>query len=623
MDYYTVISANPKDHLKALVVKGKSRKQFTLLVPRFAPVGPGDQIALTASSPQKTFLISREDPDDLIPISPHFETKATVTLGSFDLTALVTEVTRPEHLSDLAYLEQFHYKNSPFLSDDEDERPTSRPRSIAQGGRRVILLLYLQAGKSHQIAGYIDLQMPLMMCKPRHELFSRPFSHSKRPVHWAVWDQHAIRNYLNLIVRIARVVVSPDFRGLGLARHLVQSAVTYCRDRWQLTARRPIFLEISAEMLNYVDFVTSAGFRYVGHTEGNIGRVVDDLSHMVKGYKVSCGILSLQKKYVTALQRYASDTHQSFDHLLARLREITTHPDPASALTPDEWAAFRPVLRFPRPYFLYPLDQDSARYLDEALANSRRPNRDTKTFAVKAPNIEIKSVSVRAHLILKKTKNVQVIMDCFGLTGDTLNTELIPPLSIRASGGNIILVVGPSGSGKSILLSALDPAHSGIDANLTVRIDGELNYSAGWIRTLPEDIPLFDYFAERYTAERAFSALSKTGLSEAFVFIKPFKFLSRGQQYRAMLADLLLRQDQVWLLDEFCADLDPITAKVVAYNFRKHVIRTGRIALVAAANHHHFLDTLRPTQIILLKAGGSSSILTFREYSNELLYKAV
>jgi ABC-type ATPase with predicted acetyltransferase domain len=460
-----------------------------------------------------------------------------------------------------------------------------------------------------------------MMCKPRHELFNNPFEHSKRQVNWAQWDQHAIRSYVNLIVRIARVVVSPDFRGLGLARHLVLAAVHYAQNRWNIGGRRPLFLEISAEMLRYVDFVTSAGFHFVGWTEGNVNRIVADLSHMSKGYRVSCGIMSLQKKYVTAIQRYAASSHQPFEVVLERLRQITQSPDPAASLSPEEWAAFRSVLRLPRPYFLFPLDNDSRKYLAQNL-KATAPAKYAG-FKVKSATISLPSVAVRCSLVLQKTKNVRLIMDCFGLQGDILNSDLLPPLSVKASGGNIVLIVGPSGSGKSVLLTALDPQRRGANSNLQIEVKGDQHYSAGWIKPLPDDVPIFDYFAERYSPERAFAALSNTGLSEAFVFIKPFSLLSRGQQYRAMLAELLLREDQVWLLDEFCSDLDPISAKVVVHNFRRHVMSTGRIAFVAAANHRHYVDVLRPTQVILLRAGGRASVLSYKDYNDELFYKAV
>ena len=169
-----------------------------------------------------------------------------------------------------------------------------------------------------------------------------------------------------------------------------------------------------------------------------------------------------------------------------------------------------------------------------------------------------------------------------------------------------------------MFLNALDPEKS-LDWNLNVRCVGALNYSAGWLRPLREDIPVFEALAEKFTPERAFIALSRVGLSEVLAFIKPFRMLSRGQQYRAMMAELLLRDEEVWLLDEFCSDLDPITAKIVAHNLRKQIISTGRIAFIAAANHTHYLDALRPSKVLMLRSGGQAAWMSFKEYQDEFL----
>ena len=213
-----------------------------------------------------------------------------------------------------------------------------------------------------------------------------------------------------------------------------------------------------------------------------------------------------------------------------------------------------------------------------------------------------------------------MIMGAFGLKGDTVFSDIVQAVSFRASNGNIILLVGSSGSGKSVFLHALDPDTT-LDGNLSVNRKATMNYTAGRLRRLRDDIPVFEALAEKHTPERAFAALSRVGLSEALAFIKPFWMLSRGQQYRAMIADLLLRDEEVWLLDEFCSDLDPLTAKIVAHNLRKQVIATGRVAFIAAANHAHYLDALRPSRVLMLRPGDTPTWLHFREYQNEFLHQ--
>jgi len=65
------------------------------------------------------------------------------------------------------------------------------------------------------------------------------------------------------------------------------------------------------------------------------------------------------------------------------------------------------------------------------------------------------------------------------------------------------------------------------------------------------------------------------GLSDAYVYLKRFDELSNGQQYRAMLAKLIAGGANVWLADEFCANLDSITANVVADGLQRIARQLG------------------------------------------------
>ncbi|QIK78374.1 ATP-binding cassette domain-containing protein [Sphingomonas piscis] len=616
---YDVSNTVPKGHRKQLTVTDGGGRGVFLTVPRFASVGKGDRISIDPEHPQNIYVVAADDPSQRIRIAPHFETSGSTKSGSLPFDFRLTEVNRPEDLEALGYLEQFHYKSFASVGDQLEAFSSEvRPKASSSGGRRAVVLLYIRLLGQWQAAGYIELQMPLMMCKPRHELFDRPFSHPERPVSWSQWDQHAMKKFVNIITRIGRIVIQPELRGLGLARLLIGAAKDYSTTRWQVGGRRPLFMEISAEMLNYIDFVSSCGFKYAGRTEGNYDRIVKDLSYMRKGYDVGSGIMSLQKKYVVALQSYCNETRKTFDEALLRLEFVLSHEDPIALLSAAEWAAFRRVLRSRIPYYICGLDKPAEAYLSHL--GQETPLSRSK-FAVAKARVDIASVAVKSVVRLPQTRNVRIIMDAFGLDAEVLESVVVPPTPVKASAGNIILLVGASGSGKSALLRALDPSPAPSDT-FQVRLNGTRDYSCGWLKSLPERVPIFDYFAERYTPEKAFAALSQVGLSEAFVLVKPVELLSRGQQYRAMLADLLLREEQVWLLDEFCADLDPITARIVAHNLRKNVLAGGRIAFVAAANHAHFIEALRPTQVIQLRTGGEPRLTSYRSYYDELLEQA-
>jgi ABC-type ATPase with predicted acetyltransferase domain len=606
---YHVESSTIREHERRITLRDGNDKTYAIRLHRFALVGKGDSIAVDPEHPRNVFTVSKENPESLIRVSPTFIDENEARLGAQRYKLQLSEVVNREDNEALLYLEQFHYKSLGVDLDVEERKISSA------GGRRAVLLMYLIDGQNRTPAGYIELQMPLLMVKPRHELFSVGFKHPERPIAWTDWDLNAMRKYVNTIVRIARVVVHPEYRGLGVSRTLIETAKRFATERWQVSGMRPLFMEISAEMLNYIDFVSRAGFVLAGKTEGNLTRIVKDIISMTRGYEVTSGIMSLQKKYLTHLKRYCEETGKDFAAVLKRLEDVTKADDPMSALSPSEWLHLRQVLRFPIPYYIAGLDEPTQSFLKQHVKRST-PTK-SKRFSPGNVSISISGLKVVSNYEIPRTNNVRLILNCFGIQATHLNSRVVGPLDIYASSGNVIFISGASGTGKSVLLRALDPQQWGQTGSLAIEAKSKSLYSVSWLRPLPENIPIFDLFAERHSAATALSALSNVGLSEAFVFIKPFNLLSRGQRYRAMLADLLLRNDPIWLIDEFCADLDPMSARIVAHNVRKHVSRTGRIAFIAAANHNHFIDSLKPTQIIRLRLGAEATVMTFRDYCDE------
>lgn len=615
MATFDVLNSEIKGSFRRITVNnGKGAKLF-LKVHRYAQIGRADIIDIDEAHSSRVSVVSCEDPKDLIRITPHFECARAIKLGDRELSLRITEIVTEEDVEALSFLETFHYKTSVAViesGEEEDQGDTNT------GGRKAILLCYLKSGARWQPAGYLELQMPLLMVKPRHEVFSLPFRHPSRPISWERWDQHAIRQFVNCIVRIARVVTSPEYRGLGLARILVDTAKIFSKERWHIRGRRPLFMDISAEMLKFLDFVSSSGLRYIDLTEGNLDRVHKDLMYMQKNYKISSGIMSLQKKYLTHLKQACEKLGRDFESTLTLLKEVVTNPSRLSVLPADEYYLIKPALRTRIPYHLGGLDDAAEEYLTKALEGRDLTKQNpAKQFSLSPGRVAIRNLRLVSRYKLLQTPPVRAIMDSFGLTGDELVTKLLDGVTLEASGGNIIFVSGPSGSGKSVLLQALDPNLESNFFHMQFAAGTYRAYTAGWIRELPVDIPIIQYFADRWGIERAIAALNQAGLSEAFVYLKPYPLLSRGQRYRARLADLALRGEQVWLIDEFCADLDPLTARIVASNLRKHVMRYMRIAIVAAANYEHYIDALKPTRIITLRHGAIPEIFSYREFINE------
>lgn len=457
---YTITSALPKGHIKKITLAGSGKSNVVLSVPRFALVGKRDQISMGAAGNSKISVIPSDGIDGLIPVTPVFAKRDQIRIGNHEIDLNISEISTPNDLSALKFLQQFHYKTNDALTSEDSEDPEAQSFG-STGGRRAILYASVRIGQRWTAAGYIELQMPLMMCKPRHDLFHHPFKHPERAVEWEIWNQHTVKKYLNLIVRIGRVVVSPELRGLGIARHLIRAAQEFSPKRWHIGGYRPLFMEISAEMLSHVDFVSSVGFFFVGMTEGNLARVVKDMKAMVLAPSGEFGIMSVQRKYFRALEDYCKTLDLTFEEGVKVLRKkIEVNQD---SLSSGDWAALRAVIRLPIPYYLCALDNYTKDYLRAAL-KANPPNIDVtsriKPFSARSVQIDISEFSIRAQYNIPKSRSTQIIMNAFGLRGDTIFADLVPTMPVKASNGNITLVVGASGSGKSVFLRALDPAIS-------------------------------------------------------------------------------------------------------------------------------------------------------------------
>lgn len=188
------------------------------------------------------------------------------------------------------------------------------------------------------------------------------------------------------------------------------------------------------------------------------------------------------------------------------------------------------------------------------------------------------------------TERTRGVAEAFGLGLDERRQTLYSGLELRLAEGDVVYVTGDSGSGKSVLLRALreDLGDRAVDID-------DVNVDEGAL--------IVD--AVGATLTEALSLLSRVGLNDAYLFLRPYGELSEGQRYRFRIAKMMESGRRFWVADEFCSTLDRTTAKIVAFNIQKQARRSGA-TLVVATSHADLEADLNPS--ILIKKGWGDEI---------------
>ena len=195
----------------------------------------------------------------------------------------------------------------------------------------------------------------------------------------------------------------------------------------------------------------------------------------------------------------------------------------------------------------------------------------------------------------KLTDKVVQVCRMFGLTADRLTQRcIISNCRLEINDGDIVYITGPSGAGKSVLLKELGKAIPASDRVNLARIK------------LTKDKTLIDCIdADLLTSLRM---LSTAGLNDVFCILNQPANLSEGQKYRFRLAMAMAAEKRFILADEFCSELDRITAAVISYNIHKFAKRTGT-TFILASSHDDILLDLAPDVLVVKELSAKTQVI--------------
>lgn len=584
---FQVRTVNWKGHTKRLRLEPGP---LLLEVPLSACVTKGDEVYIESGD---VWVIGKNG--DCKILQPYVVPDA-IKLGGVQVEVLVKEVTEHEEHIGYQALADYHY------------------RGKSLHGRTARLIVRTFHPRYPKVLGYIELATPFFMSKPRSRILDAPFTCGT--VTWDRWDMDTLRKYIHVVVRIARTVVAPEFRGINIGQLLIKHAANFALNRWQVSGYLPHFLEISADMLKFVPFAERAGMTYVGETEGNLKRVAKDMRYLISRFGDNSvdktkfenisGILDQQiarmDRSIEVMDREGIDVNSLYEQLNSLSQKTVL----------KQFALFHGIVSLPKPHYMIGLSDEPADFLanrvkELSISNGHVPPK-IDIESISAP-IVFDDITIAYTSSVRRTYQTHAVQQAFDISPDNVHTTAIRGFNVTIEPGNIVLILGPSGSGKTSLLQLLGDE----DRRRDILIEGKVrlphNFRAGTFRAFRSRKPMIDALGEK-DVRSALYLLGLAGLSEPSLYLKRFQELSKGQQYRAMLSRLIASRCNVWVADEFCANLDPATAGIVADNVQRIARRLGVTVLAAAPHCDTFLHSLRPDSVILL--GSSWDHSTFR-----------
>lgn len=560
---------------------------------RFFPLGKGDVI--TGEGAELAVFARRDK--EWLEIGKAWSSQCHLDLDGINLAITFKEIEDEAELRLFQQLRQFHYRGG------------------GGPGRTLPLIGVVDTPDLPRVIGFVELTSAMIANTARKRFFDSPYREPSG-LSWNAWDRATSRQLSNLICRISRFVIHPELRGLGLARHFARAAIEFSDARWHYGGYRPRFLEITADMLRYYPFV-SDDFALIGETEGNEHRVTKDMSYLVKralseeGLKAmpqgGGGIMSLQRGYATTLLEYMGQTGSSLDDAIGQLQFDPSRLDQLS------WEKLHRINRRPKPCYVAGVTATARAFINKRVLqtsiNGRIP---AKSPPASDKGWRITGLAVEVEADIVQTKHGRVLQDAFGFVGSSIKSIVVPSLDLEIDRQQTTLICGASGSGKSLLLSAVVHALGGRDQGPDVATDspaglqlhGRADHKAKIAAIEPLDLARTPVDLLGSAPLGKFLMLAaRCGLAEPQLLVRPIWTLSSGQRYRLQIALALLRDPEVIIIDNFCEALDRFSARAVCKGLATLTRQLNIATVLATAAYDRLNECLEPNQVVMLRRG--------------------
>lgn len=185
----------------------------------------------------------------------------------------------------------------------------------------------------------------------------------------------------------------------------------------------------------------------------------------------------------------------------------------------------------------------------------------------------------RAHIVrsvdIQRTPRVMQVEGIFDVAPTQKSQEVWSVDLDLPEEWNVGLIVGPSGSGKTTVAREL----------FTNALVGEWDW--------PDDKSVLDGFSAGMSVKDITALLSSVGFSSPPSWLRPFRVLSNGEQFRVNMARTLAEMPDLAVVDEFTSVVDRTVAQIGSAAIAK-TVRRRKQRFIAVSCHYDVIEWLEP-----------------------------